>query len=77
MARAVHSETCDNWVTMEMNTTVTIEELDAAGNVHKSSTSHMPRTNVEGSLMAIRAGYNMSRTRIKVDGEIVAEPRRP
>ncbi len=62
---------------MEMNTTVTIEELDSAGKVHRHSTSHMPRTNVERSLVAIRAGYEMSRTRIIVDGEIVAEPRRP
>ena len=62
---------------MEMSATVTIEELDTAGKVTRHSTSHMPRTNVERSLVAIRAGYNMSRTRIKVDGEIVAEPRRP
>jgi hypothetical protein len=62
---------------MEMSATVTIEELDLAGNVHRHSTSHMPKANVEGSLAAIRAGYNMNHTRIKVDGEVVAEPRRP
>ncbi len=61
---------------MDNNATVTIEELDGSGNPWRSLTSHMVRANVEVSLAAIRAGYNMDRTRIKVDGSTVAEPRR-
>jgi len=59
---------------MESNAVVTIEELDSDGKVWRSEASHMVRTNVEVALTAIRGGYNMSRTRIKVDGEIVAQP---
>jgi hypothetical protein len=36
----------------------------------------MVRTNVDRCISAIRAGYNMERTRIKVDGQVVIEPRR-
>jgi hypothetical protein len=36
----------------------------------------MVRTNVDRCISAIRAGYNMERTRIKVDGQVVVEPRR-
>jgi hypothetical protein len=61
---------------MDSNALVTIEELDAAGHVWRTSASQMVRTNVEGSLSTIRASYNMNRTRIKVDGKVVAEPRR-
>ena len=61
---------------MDSNAVVTIEELDGRGNPWRVLTSHMVRANVEHSLAAIRAGYNMDRTRIKVDGTVVAEPRR-
>jgi hypothetical protein len=61
---------------MQSNAVVTIEQLDTGGHVWRTYVSHMVRTNVEGSLAAIRAGYDMNRTRIKVDGDIVAEPRR-
>jgi hypothetical protein len=61
---------------MDSNAVVTIEELDSAGHVWRTYVSHMVRTNVEGSLAAIRAAYNMSRTRIKVDGDVVDEPQR-
>jgi len=61
---------------MDNYATVTIEELDESGHAWRTLTSHMVRSNVEVSLAAIRAGYNMNRTRIKVDGHIVAEPRR-
>jgi len=61
---------------MQNNATVTIDELDAAGNTWRTCTSHMVRANVEQSLAAIRAGYNMNRTRIKIDGQVVVEPRR-
>ena len=61
---------------MQINATVTIEELDAAGNTWRTCTSHMVRANVEQSVAAVRAGYNMERTRIKVDGQVVVEPRR-
>ena len=61
---------------MQSNAVVTIEELDAQGNVWRIEVSHMVRSNVELSLVAIRSGYNMDRTRIKVDGNVVAEPRR-
>jgi hypothetical protein len=60
---------------MHNNAVVTVEELDAQGHVWRSHSSHMVRVNVEISLSAIRAGYNMDRTRIKVDGQVVAEPR--
>ena len=61
---------------MQNNALVTIEELDAKGNVWRSCASHMVRANVEHSLAAIYAGYNMDRTRIKVDGQVVAGPQR-
>jgi hypothetical protein len=61
---------------MQSYAVVTIEELDAQGNVWRTEASHMVRSNVEFSLVAIRSGYNMNRTRIKVDGQVVAEPRR-
>ena len=61
---------------MQNNATVTIDELDAAGNTWRTCTSHMVRANVEQSLAAIRAGYNMNRTRIKIDGQVLVEPRR-
>lgn len=61
---------------MDINAVVIVEELDAEGHVWRSHASHMVRTNVERSLGAIRAGYNMERTRIKVDGHVVIEPRR-
>ena len=61
---------------MQNNATVTIDELDAAGNTWRTTTSHMVRANVEQSVAAIRAGYNMNRTRIKIDGQVVVEPRR-
>ena len=60
---------------MDMNATVTIEELDDAGHAWRVTTSHMVRANIDVSIAAIRAGYNMDRTRLKVDGHIVAEPR--
>ncbi len=60
---------------MDVNATVTVEELDAAGRVWRSHASHMVRTNVDRCISAIRAGYNMDLTRIKVDGEVVVEPR--
>ena len=59
---------------MDLNATVMIEELDAHGHVWRVHTSHMVGTNVERSLDAIRAGYNMDRTRIKVEGRVVFEP---
>ena len=59
---------------MESNVTVTIEELDARGQPWRILTSHMVRTNVPRSLKEIRAGYNMDRTRVKIDGETVTEP---
>jgi hypothetical protein len=61
---------------MENNAVVTVEELDARGQPWRTLTSHMVRANVEQSIASIRAGYNMDRTRIKVDGQVVAEPRR-
>jgi hypothetical protein len=60
---------------MDVNATVTVEELDAAGEVWRTNASHMVRTNVDSCINAIRAGYNMELTRIKVDGEVVFEPR--
>lgn len=60
---------------METNATVTIEELDIGGNTWRTCTSHMVRANVEQSIAAIRSGYDMAHTRIKVDGRVVAEPR--
>ena len=61
---------------MKSNAVVIVEELDTDGHVWRSEASHMVRTNVDRSVAAIRAGYNMERTRIKVDGQVVAEPRR-
>jgi len=61
---------------MDSYATVTIEELDDAGHTWRTMTSHMVRANVDVSIAAIRAGYNMDRTRLKVDGQVVAEPRR-
>ncbi len=61
---------------MDINAVVIVEELDSEGHVWRSHASHMVRTNVERSLSAIRSGYNMERTRIKVDGQVVIEPRR-
>ena len=61
---------------MDINAVVIVEELDTDGHVWRSHASHMVRTNVERSVSAIRAGYNMERTRIKVDGQGVIEPRR-
>jgi hypothetical protein len=55
---------------------VIVEELDAQGHIWRSHASHMVRANVDVSVTAIRGGYNMARTRIKVDGQVVAEPRR-
>jgi hypothetical protein len=63
-------------VNMKSGAVVLIEELDSEGHVWRSVASHMVRSNVDQSLAAIRAGYNMSRTRIKVDNQVVAEPRR-
>lgn len=60
---------------MDINATVLVEELDARGNVWRVHSSHMVRTNVERCISAIRAGYNMELTRIRVDGQVVAEPR--
>jgi hypothetical protein len=60
---------------MDNNALVTIEELDAEGHVWRRFASHMVRSNLGKSLAAIRAGYNMERTRIKVDGEVISEPR--
>ena len=60
---------------MQNNAVVIVEELDADGRVWRSHASHMVRANVEVSLLAIRGGYNMDRTRIKVDGQVVVEPR--
>ena len=61
---------------MDSYATVTIEELDGAGHTWRTMTSHMVRAYVDVSIAAIRAGYNMDRTRLKVDGQVVAEPRR-
>jgi len=61
---------------MDINTVVIVEELDSAGHVWRSHASHMVRTNVDRCISAIRAGYNMELTRIKVDGQVVIEPRR-
>jgi len=61
---------------MDSNANVIIEELDAAGRIWRTCASHMVRGNVEQSVAAIRVGYNMDRTRIKVDGHTVAEPPR-
>ena len=60
---------------MDNNALVVVEELDSTGHVWRSFASHMVRTNLERSIAAIRAGYNMQRTRIKVDGQVVAEPK--
>lgn len=60
---------------MGNNVSVLVEELDSDGHVWRAHSSHMVRTNVERCISAIRAGYNMERTRIKVDGEVVVEPR--
>jgi hypothetical protein len=60
---------------MDNYATVIIEELDGSGHAWRTLSSHMVRSNVNTSLAAIRAGYNMDRTRIKVDGVVVAEPR--
>ena len=60
---------------MNNNALVTVEELDADGRAWRTFSSHMLRSNVDQSLAAIRAGYNMQHTRIKVDGQVVAEPR--
>lgn len=60
---------------MDINATVLVEELDAHGHVWRVHSSHMVRTNVERCISAIRAGYNMELTRIKVDGQVVVEPR--
>ncbi len=60
---------------MDNNAVVTIEELDGHGIPWRVLTSHMVRGNVDRSLTAIRVGYDMERTRIKVDGQTVAEPR--
>ena len=61
---------------MKQNALVIVEQLDTEGHVWRSEASHMVRANVDQSVAAIRAGYNMDRTRIKVDGQVVAEPRR-
>ena len=61
---------------MDNYATVSIEELDGDGQPWRILTSHMVRSNVDVSLAAIRAGYNMKRTRLKVDGQVVEEPRR-
>ena len=61
---------------MDINAVVIVEELDSEGHVWRSNASQMVRTNVDRCIGAIRAGYNMERTRIKVDGHVVAEPRR-
>ena len=60
---------------MDNNATVIVEELDSKGRVWRYHASHMVRTNVDLCISAIRAGYNMELTRIKVDGQVVAEPR--
>ena len=60
---------------MDNNATITIEELDDHGRAWRTLTSHMVRANIDVSLAAIRVGYDMNRTRIKVDGQVVAEPR--
>ena len=61
---------------MDINAVVIVEELDTEGHVWRSHASHMVRTNVDRCISAVRAGYNMERTRIKVDGQVVIEPRR-
>ena len=61
---------------MDNYATVSIEELDGDGQPWRILTSHMVRSNVGVSLAAVRAGYNMKRTRLKVDGKVVEEPRR-
>jgi hypothetical protein len=60
---------------MDNNATVIVEELDSKGRVWRYHASHMVRSNVELCISAIRAGYNMELTRIKVDGQVVVEPR--
>jgi hypothetical protein len=60
---------------MDTNATVIVEELDTQGHVWRWHSSHMVRSNVERCISAIRAGYNMELTRIKVDGQVVVEPR--
>jgi len=60
---------------MDNNATILVEELDNEGRVWRRHSSHMVRANVDRSINAIRAGYNMDRTRIKVDGVVVLEPR--
>ncbi len=60
---------------MDINATVIVEELDAQGQVWRLHSSHMVRANVDRCISAIREGYNMERTRIKVDGQVVVEPR--
>lgn len=57
---------------MDIYATVTVEELDEAGRIWRRHTSHMVRANVGTSVAAIKAGYNMNRTRIKVDGQLLA-----
>jgi hypothetical protein len=61
---------------MDINAVVIVEELDTEGHVWRSHASHMVRTNVDRCISAIRVGYPMERTRIKVDGQVVVEPRR-
>lgn len=60
---------------MDINATVLVEELDEQGRVWRAHSSHMVRTNVDRCISAIREGYPMERTRIKVDGQVVVEPR--
>ena len=58
---------------MDNYATVTVEELDGNGRIWRRHTSHMVRANVGTSVAAIKAGYNMNKTRIKVDGQLVAD----
>lgn len=61
---------------MQSNSVVIVEMLDGEGHVWRTFASQMVSTNVERALAAIRHGYDMERTRVKVDGQVVAEPRR-
>jgi hypothetical protein len=61
---------------MDNNAVVTLEQLDSKGHVWRSEASQMLRANVPQTLASIRSGYNMDYTRIRVDEQVVAEPRR-
>jgi len=50
---------------------IKIEQLDASGSVYRSFNQYPARYEIEERLVNIRRAYNLDRTTVTLDGEVV------